>query len=172
MLDMTAGEIGEEPGRTAVALDNLISAILGPSAPRYDASLLISLKEGHRDLITQFVSIGHFAQRGPLGEMPATLASFKLALQKHLITINVGFYTYIEYNLAGDEENLRLIHSFRRELNTSARSLARFIEKYDRFDLKETQRQLLLKDYAKVGSLLAQRIQREEANIFPLYQRA
>ena len=169
MLGMIKRWVGQEPDSTVGVTHASLAALRTPLAPRYDAGLVASLTGDHRDLLERFVRIGRVAERGRLEELPPLLAAFKIALQKHLIEKNVRFYNYVENSLV-DEENLRLIRRFRREMNGIARGLSDFLKKYDRFDLDESMRQPMLKEYAIVGSQLAQRLHREERSVFPLYQ--
>jgi len=148
----------------------VINTSVAARVPRYDSSLIPSLKHDHHNLVEVFEQIGRLAEMGRFRELPATLVAFKTALEGHVITENVRFYNYVENSLAGDDENLQLIRSFRREMNVIARSVVDFVKKYQRYDFDEHTRQAFLREYAAVGGLLAQRIQREEGNLYPLYQ--
>lgn len=170
MFELLKRLVGQDQRQEGVGLPIKMAALRAPLAPQYDANLLSLLSADHRGLLDQFLAIGTVVEHGQLGELPPLLASFKVALQKHLIEKNVRFYNYIENSLATDSENLRLIRRFRREMNSSARGLADFIKKYDRLDLAESVRPPMLREYAEVASELAQRIEREENKIFPLYQ--
>lgn len=139
-------------------------------APSYDSRLIESLKHDHHSLVELFQQIGQTAERARFHELPALLIAFKTGLESHVIAENVRFYNYVENSLAGDEENLLLIRSFRREMNAIARGVVDFVKKYQRAPFTEATRDAFLRDYAVVGGLLSQRIQREEANLYPLYQ--
>lgn len=169
MLDMIRRWIGKEPEPHHVA-PRSPSAMPAARIPRYDSSLIHSLKHDHHNLVEMFEQIGRLAEMGRFRELPATLVAFKTALESHVISENVRFYNYVENSLAGDDENLALIRSFRREMNTIAKGVVEFVKKYHRYDFDEGTRQAFLKEYAAVGGLLAQRIQREESNLYPLYQ--
>jgi hypothetical protein len=139
-------------------------------SPAYDSRLIESLKHDHHDLVELFQQIGEVAERGRFHELPQKLMAFKTGLESHVISENVRFYNYVENSLASDEENLALIRSFRREMNAIARGVVDFVKKYQRAQFNEGVREMFLRDYAVVGGLLTQRIQREEANLYPLYQ--
>lgn len=139
-------------------------------APTYDSRLIESLKHDHHSLVELFQQIGQTAERGRFHELPALLVAFKTGLESHVIAENVRFYNYVENSLAGDEENLLLIRSFRREMNAIARGVVDFVKKYQRAAFNDATRDAFLRDYAVVGGLLSQRIQREETNLYPLYQ--
>lgn len=139
-------------------------------APSFDSRLIESLKHDHHSLVELFQQIGQTAERARFHELPALLIAFKTGLESHVIAENVRFYNYVENSLAGDEENLLLIRSFRREMNAIARGVVDFVKKYQRAPFTEATRDAFLRDYAVVGGLLSQRIQREEANLYPLYQ--
>lgn len=146
------------------------AATPGPRAPAYDSRLIESLKHDHHSLVELFQQIGQTAERGRFNELPALLVAFKTGLESHVIAENVRFYNYVENSLSSDEENLALIRSFRREMNSIARGVVDFVKKYQRAPFNDASRETFLRDYAVVGGLLSQRIQREEANLYPLYQ--
>lgn len=139
-------------------------------APSYDSRLIETLKHDHHGLVELFQQIGQVAERGRFQELPALLIAFKTGLESHVIAENVRFYNYVENSLAGDEENLALIRSFRREMNAIARGVVDFVKKYQRVPFNDGVREAFLRDYAVFGGLLSQRIQREEASLYPLYQ--
>ncbi|WP_167285263.1 hemerythrin domain-containing protein [Marilutibacter alkalisoli] len=136
----------------------------------YDPALVPALKQDHHDLVALFSEIGHCAKLDRFDDIPKLLVSFKTNLEAHLIAENVRFYNYVERTLEGDSENTLLIRSFRREMNAIARGVVDFVKKYQlaRFDVDT--RRAFMADYEAVGDLLAQRIQREEASLYPLYQ--
>jgi hypothetical protein len=97
------------------------------------------------------------------------LNAFKVHLEGHLIAENVRFYNYVENAMQNDPESSALVRSFRREMNAIARGVVDFVKKYqvDAFD--QRMRAEFMTDYKTVGGLLAQRIQREEGSLYPLY---
>jgi hemerythrin-like domain-containing protein len=169
MLDMIKRWIGQEPDSRQMAY-LAPKGMPAPRIPRYDSSLIPSLKHDHHNLVEMYEQIGRLAEMGRFRELPATLVAFKTALESHVISENVRFYNYVENSLSGDDENIQLIRSFRKEMNAIARGVVDFVKKYQRYDFDETMRQSFLREYAAVGGLLAQRIQREENNLYPLYQ--
>ncbi len=169
MLDTIRRWLSKEPEVRYTPVRQL-NGMPAPRVPRYDSSLISSLKHDHHNLVEMFEQLGRLAEMGRFRELPATLIAFKTALESHVISENVRFYNYVENSLAGDDENLQLIRSFRREMNTIARGVVDFVKRYQRLDFDEGMRQSFLREYAAVGGLLGQRIQREENNLYPLYQ--
>lgn len=167
MLKRLMGQDDSSRSKPAVAAQ---AAAPTPRVPAYDSRLIESLKHDHHGLVELFQQIGSTAERGRFRELPALLIAFKTGLESHVIAENVRFYNYVENSLASDPENLALIRSFRREMNSIARGVVDFVKKYQHAAFNEATREAFLRDYAVVGGLLSQRIQREEANLYPLYQ--
>ncbi|WP_343793276.1 hypothetical protein [Dokdonella soli] len=86
------------------------------------------------------------------------------------MTENVHFYVYLEQSFRGDEENKALIHDFRREMNGIARGVVEFVRRYQQAPVSADNCAAFLKEYEAVGKLLVMRIEREEGNLYPLYQ--
>ena len=139
-------------------------------AARADEQLAVDGRHDHRELVHAYEQIGLLPERDRWDQLPARLLAFKSQLEAHLLAENVRFYNYVENSLVGDEENMRLIRDFRREMNGIARAVVDFVKKYHVYEFDDFTRKSFLKEYAVVGGLLAQRIQREESNLYPLYQ--
>jgi Hemerythrin HHE cation binding domain len=135
----------------------------------YDAELVPALKRDHSDLVKLYGLIGESAQSGDFQQIPQMLNAFKVHLEGHLIAENVRFYNYVENGLQGDAENTALVRSFRREMNAIARGVVDFVKKYQVGTFDSAMRAEFLVDYQTVGGLLAQRIEREESSLYPLY---
>ena len=136
----------------------------------YDPSLVASLKHDHDELVAQYQRLGELHRSGRFGEIRGELINFKTRFEAHVLTENVRFYTYLEQTLMGDAHNAELMRDFRREMNTIARGAVNFVKKYQISEFDSTDREQFTKDYQTVGSLLTQRIEREESGLYPLYQ--
>ena len=90
-------------------------------------------------------------------------------LEGHLIAENVRFYNYVENAMQGDADSTALVRSFRREMNVIARGVVDFVKKYQLSTFDQQAREEFTEDYKTVYGLLAQRIEREEASLYPLY---
>lgn len=138
---------------------------------RYDPALVDSLKHDHGELVALYQRIGKHQDTEQYDELRAELINFKTRLEAHILTENVRFYTYLEQSLSDDVHNAELMRDFRREMNTIARGAVAFIKKYQAPGAFENHLRLeFAKDYQAVGELLTQRIGREEASLYPLYQ--
>lgn len=165
--------LGSESEQTQRTLVHETSAtVRSPRTIAYDATLVQSLKRDHGDLVRLFTEIGNQAADRRYGSVPAMLSTFKTHFEGHLIAENVRFYNYVENAMQDDPENLMLIRSFRREMNTIARGVVDFVKKYQINQFDQRTHEAFLEDYRAVGALLAQRIEREEASLYPLYQSA
>ncbi|HVH36187.1 hemerythrin domain-containing protein [Tahibacter sp. UC22_41] len=141
-----------------------------PRAPRFDEQLVPQLIHDHRELVHLYEQIGLLPERDRWDLLPAQLLAFKSQLEAHLLAENVRFYNYVEYTLRDDEENFNLIRDFRREMNAIARGVIEFVKKYQQPLVTLAERGAFIADYRHVGSLLVQRIEREEGSLYPLYQ--
>lgn len=135
----------------------------------YDAGLVPALKRDHADLVKLYGAIGECAQQGDFQQVPQMLMAFKVHLEGHLIAENVRFYNYVENAMQGDADSTALVRSFRREMNAIARGVVDFVKKYQLSTFDQQAREEFSEDYKTVYGLLAQRIEREEASLYPLY---
>lgn len=135
----------------------------------YDASLIERLKNDHEDLVALYQKIGSLLESGKYGDIRSELVNFKTRFEAHILTENVRFYVYLEQQLQ-DSHNIELMRDFRREMNTIARGVVEFVKKYQFTAFDAGLREQFAQDYRTVGGLLAQRIEREESSLYPLYQ--
>ncbi len=135
----------------------------------YDPQLVPSLKRDHADLVKLYGAIGDLAKQGDFGQIPQMLNAFKVHLEGHLIAENVRFYNYVESAMQGDPESTALVRSFRREMNAITRGVVDFVKKYQLASFDDAMRREFMSDYQTVYGLLAQRIEREEGSLYPLY---
>ncbi len=157
-----ANSIEEPPANTPAA---------GHRTIRYDPALMDSMEKDHELLKALFQRIGTLLEQNQIDEIRGELVNFKTRLEAHILTENVRFYTYLEQSLSDDAHNAELMRDFRREMNTIARSVVSFVKKYQSVHVTAQQfRAEFANDYRAVGELLSQRLQREEASLYPLYQ--
>jgi len=168
MLDLLRRIIGQP---AAAPAPPLTMAPPPPArAPMFDSRLVESLKHDHGELVQLFEQIGRLIDGQRFDLIPSQLVAFKTRLEAHLLTENVRFYNYVEHSLRDDHENLVLIRDFRREMNSIARAVVEFVKKYQRLGVDQSMQVAFVVDYRAVGGLLVQRIEREEGNLYPLYQ--
>lgn len=174
MLDIFRRILGGKKGSSSQALPQGVPNVnnRGPGGfgINYDPDLVPALKRDHADLVKLYGAIGDAAKQGNFRDIPQMLNAFKVHLEGHLIAENVRFYNYVENLMQGDNESVTLVRSFRREMNAIARGVVDFVKKYQVTDFDQRKRDEFMADYETVGGLLAQRINREEASLYPLYQ--
>ena len=106
---------------------------------------------------------------GDYEEVAKKLVHFRSSLQAHLLTENVRLYIYLSHRLANDEINSELIHEFRREMDAIARVAMNFLKKYDTIGVDKELAGAFAKDFATIGQVLTERIEKEERVLYPLY---
>lgn len=141
-----------------------------PRAISYDPTLIERLKTDHEDLVALYQKLGTLLEASKYGDIRSELINFKTRFEAHILTENVRFYVYLEQHLE-DVHNTELMRDFRREMNTIARGVVEFVKKYQFSAFDGELRSQFVQDYQAVGGLLAQRIEREESGLYPLYQR-
>jgi len=137
---------------------------------RYDPGLVDSLKGDHRELVAMYTRLGEQVSAGEFHGIDAALQEFKIRLEAHLLTENVRFYVYVEQSMAGDEANTELIRGFRQEMNSIARAVVEFVRRYRQQPVGPATQAQFVREHGEVGRLLAQRIAREESQLYVLYQ--
>lgn len=137
---------------------------------RYDPGLVDGLKDDHQELVAMYTALGERVAAGDFHGVDAALQEFKIRLEAHLLTENVRFYVYVEQSMAEDEVNYELIRGFRKEMNSIARAVVEFVRRYRQQPVGPATQAQFIREHGEVGRLLAQRIAREESELYVLYQ--
>jgi regulator of sigma D len=136
---------------------------------RYSPDLVDSLKADHQKLLSLYGEIKADFENKDYPIVAEKLEHFKSELQGHLLTENVRLYIYLDRSLASDPTNSELIRGFRREMDNIAKVAMGFINKYSAIGVDEDLASHFGKDFATIGKVLGERIQKEESILYPLY---
>ncbi len=142
------------------------------TAIHYHPELIGKLKQDHQALLALFGSIQTAFMEGRLQTVVGHLDTFRTGIQSHLLIENVRLYIYLEHQLADDETSYQLIHDFRHEMDGIGKAVVGFLAKYKDLSVDTNLVASFGRDLEAVGKVLVDRIQREEATLYPLYSPA
>lgn len=136
---------------------------------RYSPDLIDSLQSDHKTLLELYGDIQKAFEEQRYPDVSSMLETFKSGLSAHLLTENVRLYIYLDRSLAHDHTNSDLIRGFRKEMDDIAKVALGFLKKYETIGVDETLANHFAKDFATIGKVLVERIQKEERVLYPLY---
>lgn len=138
----------------------------------YHAELVSQLEGDHQNLLRIMGMVGEALAAHDLTAVVLRLDEFRSAIQDHLLTENVRLYVYLEHALVQDPVSHALIHEFRREMDGIGKAVLNFLAKYRALETQPDLVHTFGDDLNAVGKVLAERIRREEAMLYPLYMPA
>ncbi|MEN8168719.1 MAG: hemerythrin domain-containing protein [Pseudomonadota bacterium] len=136
---------------------------------RYSPDLVDSLKSDHQTLLGLYGDIDKAFKEKRYADVSSMLTTFKSGLNAHLLTENVRLYIYLQHALVADPTSSELIHGFRKEMDEIAKVAIGFLRKYETIGVDEDLADHFATDFATIGKVLVQRIQKEEGTLYPLY---
>lgn len=136
---------------------------------RYSADLIPLLQKDHADLLSFYGEIQNAFEAQKYETVSRQLNEFKSLLQGHLLTENIRLYIYLDHMLGRDQMNGELIREFRREMDQIGRTVMNFLKKYEAIGVDKELANAFKKDFETLGTVLVQRIKREETTLYPLY---
>ncbi len=136
---------------------------------RYSADLVDRLVRDHRLMLERFGAIREAAHAGRLDEVVPLLERFRIDLHAHLLVENVRLYVYLEHTLADDPVSHALMHEFRHDMDEIGKKVVAFLARYVRLGEDPALAASFVADLERVGTVLVDRIQREEDALYPLY---
>lgn len=137
---------------------------------RFSAQLIPGLSRDHQDLLALYDEIERMAVDNRCASITAALVGFKSRFDLHVLSENLHFYGYLEQRLDRQAELLATVKRLRAEMNDIARSVTKFVRKYDEAGVRPATVKAFLEELRVVGALLRQRIEREEQDLYPLYR--
>ncbi|MBI3149986.1 MAG: hemerythrin domain-containing protein [Betaproteobacteria bacterium] len=139
---------------------------------RYYAGLIDKLKRDHQALFASFGAVQSAFKNGDVARAASELSRFRVAINSHLMMEGVRLYAYLDRELAEDVGNQTLVRDFRQEMDGIGQAVVGFLTKYAELGRNESLSSTFGRDLEAVGKVLTQRIQREEALLYPLYSRS
>lgn len=137
---------------------------------RYYPNLIQELVGDHRKLHALREHIFDSFTRRDLKSIAKDLKEFGALVRNHLLTENMRLYIYLQQKMANDEVNTSLVRSFRKEMDGIAKTALDFLDKYKDIETQSASELVTFtQELDKIGSVVDERMQREEATLYPLY---
>jgi len=136
---------------------------------RYSPTLIDELKNDHQQLLGLYMSIKAAFDKGDYASVSEQLNEFRFGLHSHLLTENVRLYIYVSRMMEQDEANYSTIRSFRQEMEGVGKTALRLLKKYEAININKELAPPFAEDFAAIGSILTERIKKEESILYPLY---
>ncbi|HEY0721424.1 MAG TPA: hemerythrin domain-containing protein [Gammaproteobacteria bacterium] len=144
-----------------------------PTAPgteiHYSPTLIDELKGDHQQLLAAYMSIKASFDQGNYAAVSQQLNDFRFGLHSHLLTENVRLYIYVGSMLSHDGQKAEMIRTFRHEMEGIGKTALRLLKKYEAINLDTELADPFARDFAAIGSILTDRIKKEESVLYPLY---
>lgn len=121
-------------------------------------------------MVATYGQIAILIQQNKFDEIQSLLAVLKTEFNRHIMQENVSFYCYLEQQFAQDENHLETIKEYRKEMNGISHAFIKFIKKWQTEYISLENLAEFQSEYDAVGDVLAQRINREENELYTLYQ--
>ncbi len=152
---------------------NVFSSKKQPSNPPligvdYHEGLTKQFEEEHLFLMMSYADIAEAIQVNDYEAIARLLEPFKMALKAHVAQEFKQLYTFIEHVLEDSDEKTD-IRQFRTEMNHIAITVMRTLNQYSTSPVDADSIEKFKKEFQYIGETLVVRIQREENQLYPLY---
>ena len=108
--------------------------------------------------------------RKDLKKTEKRLEEFASVFRSHILKENVRMYAYLQQQFTDEKINIEIVKYFRKEMNSIARTVLSFLEKYESLQqISEEQLNKFLIDLENISKVIHERMQREEEKLYPLY---
>ena len=135
----------------------------------YDPELINNLKDDHQKLLKIYNDMGEALSSNNFDQLASLFTDFKTQLQKHILTENLKLNIYLSHAITNDPDSLAIITELRAEMQKIGRAVNKFFNHYAKIPWTEEQILSFPEEFNNTGSILVDRIEREESNLYPLY---
>jgi regulator of sigma D len=136
----------------------------------YDPLLIKRFRSDHQRMLGLFTEAQALLGARDYEGLKYKLGELHGVLQDHLMTASVKLYVYLSRHLTGDAAKSALINQHRREMLENSRLILGFLRTYGAAHLDDSNADLFQAEFLAIGAALAQRIEREDNVIYPLYR--
>ncbi|WP_303908934.1 hemerythrin domain-containing protein [Thiohalomonas denitrificans] len=136
---------------------------------RYSPELIEEFKNDHERFFALHRAIVATHQREDFFPIPSLMSEFEAALTGHLLIERVRLYAYMDAYFSVDQKTREMLRNYRTEMDRIGDSVMQLFRKYRNIDTEVALRQSFGRDFEELGKVLAERMQREESILYPLY---
>lgn len=141
-----------------------------PAGVAYDATLIATLKDQHRELLRTCTAIQTATSEHRFGDIEHLLSHLKQAFQHHVAMENARFYAYVHPRAAHDETTDALLNTVRQKSNEAGFELLKVVDAYIAYPPTYLTEARFRYEFDEAAALLVKRVQTVEARLYPLYQ--
>ena len=134
-------------------------------------NLITQLELNHQQLLALYINIGGCLDLKEYHLLPDQLIQFRQDLKAHLELENIKFYGYLEQNLKEQNQAFLSVRQFRREMRAIDRTVLKFLDYWIDFGINRASASEFKAEYEAMGSALINRIERQEKELYIMYNR-
>ena len=139
--------------------------------PVYDPTLIERLTQEHRSLAELFQQATRAVQQGDRTAFEQGVAQCVAALDAHIAVEDTQLYDYLQQQARGDPRQTQVVQTFRREMDIIGRNVQVYLGDYLHHPAPVFNFEKAHLDFLDLRALLRERVQREEALLYPMYER-
>ena len=139
---------------------------------KHDAELIDELMREHREILKSYGELKQAAEAAEPMRYKAALQAFKSLLVPHLIKEAVKVYTFLRKELKerGDTAAFERVSAYKSEMAPIGDAVVKFIDEQLALDVRQIDFAQVQATLAHMGTTLGGRVNREEADLYPLYR--
>jgi len=136
---------------------------------RYSPDLVAEFKRDHERFFALHSSILAAHEHSDLSAIPSLMSEFEAAMTGPLLMERVRLYAYMDAYFSVDQKTRQMLREYRMEMDRIGDSVMQLIRKYRNIDTDVALQGSFGPDFEELGTVLAERMEREETILYPLY---
>jgi len=137
----------------------------------FHETLIEELKQDHQSILKLYAQINMAINNDQWEKVPGALGKFRRKLTDHLLCEGVKLYGYLQKGAQENHATYVQFRNFRNEMAHIGRAAFHFIDRFAEPDVfaQAEMRAAFATEFKVIGDVLADRIRREESQLYPLY---
>lgn len=137
----------------------------------FNKKLVKDLMRDHKILVSDFTTMITAAESDGFEYANKMLGVFAKKITEHLELENLELYVYLEFSAGLEQEDKSTMRDFRNEMASIATAVVGFINTYTNDPISAKNKEEFLQEANAAAGILVDRIEREEAKLYPMYGR-
>lgn len=140
-----------------------------PRPLRFHKGLVGQLKHDHAVLLDMYGRISAAGERADWHSVETEIGNFRAKLTDHLLVEAVKLYSYMKKRHENEPEVLEMVKDYAKEMGGIGKLVMGYCAEFATISKNLETQQGFSETWKKVGSVLSERINREESVLYPLY---
>jgi hypothetical protein len=135
----------------------------------YESGLIRKFKKDHQKLLDIYGDMLEYHKEKKFPELKKSMKNFRVTVNLHILEEDEKLYSYLVQESKGDQDKIKMHKEVHDEMKEIVKVVSNFFDKYEN-NLLGSKEDKFEEELQGIGSVLVDRIEREENGLYTLYK--